>query len=87
MKFFIDSTRYTWEYSEKCINDLVSAYPCLRNYDFEIVDNRPVVSINTIDDLMNLLKSVESNVKVDFFNGLVISSDGPTIQIYDNYLE
>lgn len=87
MKFFIESARYTWEHNEKCINDLVSAYPCLNDYDFEIVDNRSVVSINTIDDLMNLLKSVESNDEVDFVDGLVISSDGPTIQIYDYFIE
>lgn len=87
MKFFIESARYTWGYSVEYIDDLMSAYPCLKDYDFEIVNDRLVISINTIDDLMNLLKSVESNDEVDFVDGLVISSDGPTIQIYDYFIE
>lgn len=87
MKFFIESVRYTWGYSVEYIDDLMSAYPCLKDYDFEIIDDRLVISINTIDELMNLLKSVESDDEVDFVDGLVISSDGPTIQIYDYFIE
>ena len=81
MKYRISSSR-RWD-SYQTLED----YPCLKYFELETVtgdgEKQVYVIINTIEDLMKLLKSVECSIIIhDDYEG-----EDYTIEIYDGWRE
>ena len=77
MKFKISSATFTL-WSER-LKKLEAGYPCLHNFGFEIVDDYAYVTVNTLEQLTDLIKQVGNKV--------IIYLEEMWIVIYDDYWE
>lgn len=57
--------------------EVIEEYPILQKYNYKKTKNKETVEINSLEELMKLIKDVK--------NELVISKD--EILIYDDYIE
>lgn len=60
-----------------CFGEVIEEYPILQKYNYKKTKNKETVEINSLEELMKLIKDVK--------NELVISKD--EILIYDDYIE
>ena len=67
------------DYRPKC-EEMLRIYPALVNYNFKIdKSGNGYVTITSLKQLMQLVKEIGQEI--------ILSSDGDTIEIYDNYRE
>lgn len=60
-----------------CFGEVIEEYPILQKYNYKKTKNKETIEINSLEELMKLIKDVK--------NELVISKD--EILIYDDYIE